>query len=62
VTNKQKPTSDWDYDEFVNWAFQVVFNGLVQGGLKGMRDAVQYQVIQECTRLMNQGGFKSRGK
>ena len=58
MTNKQKPTSDWDYNEFVDWAFQAAFNGLVQGGLKGMKDAIKYQVIQECCRLMNQGGFK----
>lgn len=51
-------TSDWEYDKFYEWAFQHAFNGLVTGGLKGMKDAIRYGVIQECCRLMKQGGFK----
>ena len=54
----KKETSGWSHNDFCEWAFQQAFNGLVTGGLKGMRDAIRYQVVQECARLMQQGGFK----
>ena len=57
----QKETSDWTHSEFCEWAFQRAFNGLVTGGLKGMRDAIRYEVVQECALLMRQGGFKENG-
>lgn len=58
----QKETSDWTHSEFCEWAFQRAFNGLVAGGLKGMKDAITYEVVQECARLMRQGGFKETAK
>lgn len=56
----EKKTSGWEYDKFCEWAFQRAFNGLVTGGLKGMKDAIAYEVVQECARLMRQGGFKEK--
>lgn len=55
-----KKTSDWTHKEFCEWAFQEVFDGLATKGLSGMRDAVQYRVVQEMYRLMQQGGFKEK--
>lgn len=56
----EKETSEWEYGEFCEWAFQRAFNGLVTGGLKGMKAAIVYEVVQECARLMRQGGFKEK--
>lgn len=59
-TLSKKTTSDWTHNEFCEWAFQQVFDGLVTGGLRGVRNAIRYSVVQECTRLMHQGGFKEK--
>lgn len=56
----EKKTSDWTYDDFVDWAFQLVFNGLVRDGLNGMKNELKYGVIQEMHNLMMQGGFKEK--
>lgn len=54
----ENKTSDWTHKEFVEWAFQQAFDGLVTKGAAGLRDAIQYSVVQEMYRLMKQGGFK----
>jgi len=44
------------FQEFVDSAFQAIFNGLITGGTASMKSQLHFY-IEQAVRIVNDGGF-----
>lgn len=62
MSEKIKTTMEMTYDEFDRWAAEVVLDGLLSNGIKGLRSALNLVIGQEAMIFSRNGGFQKATK
>lgn len=50
------------YDEFTKQGMEILVDGFLNGGLKGMRTAFQHTIMPWLHRIQTTGGFSEKPK
>jgi hypothetical protein len=53
-------TSEWTYDEFCEWAMEVLIDAVITGGFKELRSVFKYRIMAVLHNVYTNGGWRPK--